>query len=190
MEAIEKVERSSQATYARIHARLDDLRELSTSNLALRRLIKRNMKREAALSKNLGQIVGATQCSVNQQVKIPFVVAKYEPNPESIPMGKKGRVMGLSNTRNSMKLASKVPIRILDDQACLHYLDLNDSESDEGSHDKRRGNGSVSRNFYNKRSSKVPARSVAKETSEGLVDERLIELLERLPSNKRITLRQ
>lgn len=47
MSAIESVERSSKAAYSRIHDRLNDLRELSASNLALRRLIKRNMKREA-----------------------------------------------------------------------------------------------------------------------------------------------
>ncbi len=189
MDAISAVDKHSQSTYARIHARLDDLRELSTSNLALKRLIKRNMKREHILSKNLGQIIGASQCSTNQQVKIPFVVAKYQPDPSSIPAGKKGRSMGLANQRNAMQLASKVPIRILDDQACLRYLDLEDSESEEDHTECKRGNGSVSRNFYMKSSSR-PTRSSHDETSQSLVDERLIDLLERMPMNKRFSKRQ
>ena len=187
MDAISAVDKHSQSTYARIHARLDDLRELSTSNLALKRLIKRNMKREHVLTKNLGQIIGASQCSTNQQVKIPFVVAKYQPDPSSIPDGKKGRSMGLANQRNAMQLASKVPIRILDDQACLHYLDPEDSDTEEDLTECKRGNGSVSRNFYMKSSSR-PTRS--NETSQSLVDERLIDLLERMPMNKRFSMRQ
>lgn len=40
-------------TYQRIRKRLGELRDLSASNLALRRLIKRNMKRERQIQQVL-----------------------------------------------------------------------------------------------------------------------------------------
>ena len=88
-----------------------------------------------------------------------------------------------------MQLASKVPIRILDDQACLRYLDLEDSESEEDYSECKRGNGCVSRNFYMKSSSR-PTRSSHDETSQSMVDERLLDLLERMPLNRRFSKRQ
>ena len=46
MQVISAAESHSKETYERIKHRLRDLKELSASNLALKRLIKRNMKEE------------------------------------------------------------------------------------------------------------------------------------------------
>ena len=81
---------------------------------------------------------------------MPFVVANYIPDPKSIHPSKKGRHMGLENHRTGMHLVSKRPIRAVDDSACLRYLDLADSDSEEENGQDWRENGSVSRNFYKK----------------------------------------
>ena len=120
-------------------------------------------------------------------VKMPFVVTKYVPDPESIPDGKKGKPMGLACSRNSLKMVSKQPMRVVDDQAFLKYLDLNDSESENEDCRKRNEIGSVSRKF-NKKTSARQTRAATKH-SLGPVDQRLLELLECLPKDTRISMR-
>ena len=55
MQVISAAESHSKETYERIKHRLRDLKELSASNLALKRLIKRNMKEETRFAQALGQ---------------------------------------------------------------------------------------------------------------------------------------
>ena len=114
---------------------------------------------------------------------MPFAVASYTPDPSSIKRQSKGRALGLEHRGKHLHLVSKTPIRVIDDQACLRHLDLTESDDDyEGSSRTWRESDSVSRNFY-----KEPS---TKKNGSNLVDERLIELLERMPKNKRISLQR
>ena len=81
---------------------------------------------------------------------------------------------------------STKPIRALDDRACLRYLDLADSD-DEVEHFDRKQAKNVSKKFSGA-SGETPAEQAMRRKST-LVDERLIELLEKMPKNKRISLR-
>lgn len=55
MSVINATEKNCEQTYSRIRTRLNDLKELSRNNLALRRLVKRNMKREEKLAHMLNK---------------------------------------------------------------------------------------------------------------------------------------
>ena len=56
LQVVNSAEKKCGETYSRIRARLNDLRELSSSNLALKRLIKRNQKRESKIARGLNSI--------------------------------------------------------------------------------------------------------------------------------------
>lgn len=75
----------------------------------------------------------------------------------------------------------------MDDRTAIQYLNM-ESESDEDSSETPNGNwrenSTVSRKFY-KSNTRAPA---THKSNKPLVDERLIELLERMPKNKRIAL--
>mmetsp|Transcript_4868 Transcript_4868/g.5920 ORF Transcript_4868/g.5920 Transcript_4868/m.5920 type:complete len:118 (-) Transcript_4868:171-524(-) len=116
---------------------------------------------------------------------MPFVVARYQPMPEAVPQGRRGRELGLESQRANLKMISKRPIRAMDDHTALRYLDLSESESEyDGSNP---ANQSVYESFY--KGSDDREKNLRDNASGRLVDERLIQLLERLPKNKRISLR-
>ena len=64
----------------------------------------------------------------DEKIKMPFVIAKYEPLPEAISLGKRGRHLGIDATGKYLKLASRQPIQGFDDRACLKYLKVEDSD--------------------------------------------------------------
>lgn len=126
MQVVNATERKCSETYSRIKNRLRDLAEISASNLALRRLIKRNMKREGRIANsitNMAESGGfisesdrqALRSQHNQICKMPFLVANYVPEPSAVRPGAKGRALGLENRGQRLALASKVPIRAFDD---------------------------------------------------------------------------
>lgn len=192
MQVISATEKNCEQTYSRIRNRLSNLKEMSRSNLALKRLVKRNMKREEKLAyilKNSSQREIEEKLGARDQIcKLPFVVAKYTPDPSSIPSSSEGKRQGLLQRGNFLKVASKRPILAFDDRECLNQLDLSDSDP-EVSSDAATTNGraqtSVSRTFY-RNSSQAPQKSAR---NGQFVDERLIDLLQRLPKDKRISLR-
>ena len=60
LEVIQATENSCSQTYNRIQQQLVEIKELSRSNLALKRLIKRNAKREAKNGKNAKMAAAAS----------------------------------------------------------------------------------------------------------------------------------
>ena len=82
---INATEKSCGATFARIQKQLAEVKELSRSNLALKRLIKRNAKREAKLGRFLvrgklpSELTGSSSEFRGKHCKLPFVVADYTP---------------------------------------------------------------------------------------------------------------
>ena len=106
--------------------------------------------------------------------------------PEAVALGKRGRDLGIENRRGHMKVASRQPIMALDDRAALKYLDLSDSDSEASESSNSAVNQSVSQEFYK---GSDDSKKMRESGSSRLVDQRLIELLEKLPKNKRISLR-
>ena len=74
----------------------------------------------------------------------------------------------------------------LDDRAALKYLDLSDSDSEASEGSQSAVNQSVSSEFYK---GSDECKKMRENGGSRLVDQRLIELLEKLPKNKRISLR-
>lgn len=141
---VESTEKQCSETFDSIQSRLAHLKDLNNSNLALKRLIKRNMKREG----RIGQLVerlglqqsqdddGATggcrrgreQAYGSKVCKMPFVLAGYTPdNSSDSPC----ESMGLERNNMFLKVNSKTPIRAYDDQECLRYLNLNNNNQEE-----------------------------------------------------------
>ena len=158
LQFINNTEERCRETYMRIQQRLAYLQDLSSSNLALKRLVKRNAKREAQNGK-VSQS-GTSNCDSEKErnCKLPFVVANYMPDPTSIRFGASGRNMGLEHLGNTVKVVSKTPIQAFDDQECLRYLNLSgdgDEEIDhmansqsEDDHINMRENRSVKNSFF------------------------------------------
>jgi len=115
-----------------------------------------------------------------QMFKMPFVVARYTPEPVGVRAGEEGEALGLDLRRSRLNVESRVPIRAMDDRACLRYLHLSESEDECPQSERSHNNRSVSRRFY-----REPALEPFEVTQEpkGLVNQRLTELLERLPKN-------
>ena len=142
----------------RIQQRLAYLQDLSSSNLALKRLVKRNAKRESNNSKNSQSGSSNFDSEKERNCKLPFVVANYMPDPTSIRFGASGRSMGLEHLGNTVKVVSKTPIQAFDDQECLRYLNLSGDGDEEVDHmvssqseDERnnlRENRSVKNSFF------------------------------------------
>lgn len=93
LEVIQATENSCSQTYNRIQQQLAEIKELSRSNLALKRLIKRNAKRDGTYGKNPKLLAAAASAdnvliannATKKQLKdvrckLPFVVAEYTPN--------------------------------------------------------------------------------------------------------------
>ena len=139
MDVINATETQCNNIFERIQERLVNLRELSQSNLALKRLIKRNRKREGEMAKRLNKYAGEADSSDSgsgsfgneRRCKLPFVVAKYAPK-ESDPYGGRQRKM---TQAARMKLKSNRPFQVLDDLSCLENMNLELSESECDSSD-------------------------------------------------------
>ena len=118
--------------------------------------------------------------------KLPFVVADYSPDAKI-----KGKLPGIRHHGKFASIVSKVPIRVYDDRDCLNQIPLSEESEDESASEVsigiRRENQSVSRTFY--KGAPDAFEKAKKPMEKGLIDERLIELLQRLPKNKRISLR-
>ena len=155
---INNTEERCRETYLRIQQRLAYLQDLSSSNLALKRLVKRNAKKEAQTSKMSQSGSSNIDSEKERNCKLPFVVANYMPDPTSIRFGASGRSMGLEHLGNTVKVVSKTPIQAFDDQECLRYLNLSgdgDEEVDhmvssqsEDEHNNLRENRSVKNSFF------------------------------------------
>ena len=159
LQFINNTEERCRETYLRIQQRLAYLQDLSSSNLALKRLVKRNAKRESQTSKASQSSSSNFENSEKERnCKLPFVVANYVPDPTSIRFGASGRTMGLEHLGNTVKVVSKTPIQAFDDQECLRYLNLSgdgDEEIDhmassqsEDDHINLRENRSVKNSFF------------------------------------------
>ena len=140
-----------------------EVRELSRSNLALKRLIKRNAKREAKASQLTGTFDKFSPTVTSDSVviskgankehlkdvrcRLPFVVADYSPDTSI-----KGKLPGMRHHGKFVNVVSKRPIRVFEDRDCLNQLSLSDDEESdsESSGEIRRENHSVSRTFYKK----------------------------------------
>lgn len=161
---------------------------MSESSAALRRLIKRNKKHEQKIERferktmttnpsNESSSSGDEKFgSKGVRCKLPFVVAVYKPDPESISLTSKGRKYGLVHKGNYLQVISKEPIRCFDDKACLEYLLEKEDEREQYWREKAKA-------------SRTLQRAVAREA---LLEERgnefetcLDELLEKVPMRKR-----
>ena len=189
MNIINATQEKCSQMYDNLKDKLSDFHEAKTSTGALKRLIKRNRKREEQLERALkeSQPRSRRDLEEDRRIKMPYVIARYEPMPEAIPARKRGRDFGLESRRASLKMASRRPIQAMDDRACLKYLDLAESDEEVSDDSLTENQASVSERFYKRSDEK---KQKMRESGENrLVDERLIELLEKLPKNKRISLR-
>ena len=103
----------------------------------------------------------------------------------------KGKLPGIRHHGKFASIVSKVPIRVYDDRDCLNQINLSEESEDESASEVsagfRRENQSVSRTFY--KGAQDAFEKAKKPMEKGLIDERLIELLQRLPKNRRISLK-
>ena len=202
---VRETENEVRDSYSRIKDQLKQLSELSQSNLSLKRLIKRNAKRDAKIKTNLGRESPSTKsdgscsedCDKNQmRCKLPFVVAVYQPDRHAAyNRTSKGRSLGMLHKGNYVKVASKRPIKCFDDRACLDYMDLGEKpvvERDEDDSCNHFGESPISRE--NKRLSRKFTRDTLKDedlddasvSSPGFdLEACLEEILERLPTGRR-----
>ena len=158
MKFIDVTEKQCSETTASIKKRLAYLKDLSLSNMALRRLIKRNQKREGKISQivdKLGRSESKVMSKRDSKVvcNLPFVLAYYTPENAS-------RSTGLKHKGKFITVSSKTPIHAFDDIECLRYLNLTDEDSDSNVSPKidvdtsdNSLNDSVQRNFYRESSS-------------------------------------
>ena len=100
MRVIRDTEEKCKNTYANIKKKLDKLNELNESSAALRRLIKRNQKRDKKLERGDRKTQSHESSSGAEseysaakgvRCKLPFVVAVYKPDPDAIPSYSKGK---------------------------------------------------------------------------------------------------
>jgi len=152
IQVISETQKEVDSAQKRIQDRLAYLKKISSSNLSLRRLIKRNMKREEKISSMLlGHMTIDRKLEGKRDKKcmLPFYVAKYTPDPNGVPQHSIGKSQGILKKDSYIKLASKTPIHAFEAQECLDFFDL-DSESEEPFEEDtgKLNECSVARNFF------------------------------------------
>ena len=201
MKVIKAAEDHSKETYQRIKHRLTDLKDLSASNLALKRLIKRNMKQETSIAEVLGlrgRQMEEENCRLGHKEelfsKIPYALARYLAEKDEEEEKRHGDALSmrdrsshidysLSDEAHLRRLLAKRPAKVLDEQSYREMLPMSDSEDEDDVFDyealrqiaRRRENPPVSRTFYGK------MRDCER-------DERLLKLVKKMSMSERVAL--